>query len=495
MEARRQRLRARRRSVPRSARSICHRTAGSATNRRRATAWCATARAANCGRNYEGLCLTEHAGYVASKADGHLYPVTGDAELVVERAGAIAVAEPGHLADCAYDDRNALRGQQPVRPVDRVARRSTDEAKVVPIASIGVGFPEVLAVRGDVFYRMSDTGGSPSLMAKFRCSAICPLDLARAVPVLQRRFERDRDPGHRRWPASSSRLHRVQASLHDVREGRRAGPQGAEARRRARAVRRRQAVSLAATRRGASSGRARRRSASASRATSKRTLVDSGRKSIPWHEIVALALERLRNIDPISEQRLAANYTDESGAVRLADTAPLGRVSAARPAISTTKSRPRSAEAAQHRAGPPAPPAPPATEARESAAPPPAPLAGAAGAQHGTAADRARQGLQRTLARAFCAALLATLHRALRDVLDDALPIEAGSGTAGDVREQLVLISSMDAPTSIGCAAIASSSLDVRLRLRRWADLPPASAAATFTADDLSRDASDRSFA
>jgi transcriptional repressor NrdR len=49
-------------------------------------------------------------------------------------------------------------------------------------------------------------------------------------------------------------------------------------------------------------------------------LVDSGRKSIPWHEIVALALERLRNIDPVSEARLAANYTDESGAVRLADT-------------------------------------------------------------------------------------------------------------------------------------------------------------------------------
>jgi len=51
-------------------------------------------------------------------------------------------------------------------------------------------------------------------------------------------------------------------------------------------------------------------------------LVDSGRKSIPWHEIVALALERLRNIDPVSEQRLAANYTDESGAVRLANTEP-----------------------------------------------------------------------------------------------------------------------------------------------------------------------------
>ncbi len=52
------------------------------------------------------------------------------------------------------------------------------------------------------------------------------------------------------------------------------------------------------------------------------TLVDSGRKSIPWHEIVALALARLRNIDALSERRLAANYTDDSGAVRLGDPAP-----------------------------------------------------------------------------------------------------------------------------------------------------------------------------
>ena len=30
--------------------------------------------------------------------------------------------------------------------------------------------PEASAVRGDVFYRMSDTGGGPSLMAAFRCA-------------------------------------------------------------------------------------------------------------------------------------------------------------------------------------------------------------------------------------------------------------------------------------------------------------------------------------
>lgn len=47
------------------------------------------------------------------------------------------------------------------------------------------------------------------------------------------------------------------------------------------------------------------------------TLVDSGRKSVPWSDIVTLAMTRLENIDPVSARRLAANYADESGAVRL----------------------------------------------------------------------------------------------------------------------------------------------------------------------------------
>ena len=46
------------------------------------------------------------------------------------------------------------------------------------------------------------------------------------------------------------------------------------------------------------------------------TLVDSGRKSISWSDLVSLSLARLENVDPICAQRLAANYTDESGAVR-----------------------------------------------------------------------------------------------------------------------------------------------------------------------------------
>jgi DNA-binding beta-propeller fold protein YncE len=85
----------------------------------------------------------------------------------VQRAGSIAVADPGHLADCTYDNGTLYVGNNlfGLSTVSRVV-----DGKVVPIASIGVGFPEVLAVRGDVFYRMSDTGGAPSLMSKFRCS-------------------------------------------------------------------------------------------------------------------------------------------------------------------------------------------------------------------------------------------------------------------------------------------------------------------------------------
>jgi transcriptional repressor NrdR len=52
------------------------------------------------------------------------------------------------------------------------------------------------------------------------------------------------------------------------------------------------------------------------------TLVDSGRKSIAWSDIVTLALSRLENVDAVSARRLAANYTDETGAVRFDRTEP-----------------------------------------------------------------------------------------------------------------------------------------------------------------------------
>lgn len=51
------------------------------------------------------------------------------------------------------------------------------------------------------------------------------------------------------------------------------------------------------------------------------TLLDSGRKSVAWRDIASAALARLRNIDPVSAARFAANYTDESGHIRFDDTA------------------------------------------------------------------------------------------------------------------------------------------------------------------------------
>ena len=52
------------------------------------------------------------------------------------------------------------------------------------------------------------------------------------------------------------------------------------------------------------------------------TLVDSGRKSIAWNDIVSLVLDRLKNVDTVTAHRFAANYTDETGVLRFADKAP-----------------------------------------------------------------------------------------------------------------------------------------------------------------------------
>jgi transcriptional repressor NrdR len=45
-------------------------------------------------------------------------------------------------------------------------------------------------------------------------------------------------------------------------------------------------------------------------------LVDSGRKSVTWSDLATHVLDRLANLDAVAAQRFAANYTDESGAVR-----------------------------------------------------------------------------------------------------------------------------------------------------------------------------------
>lgn len=47
------------------------------------------------------------------------------------------------------------------------------------------------------------------------------------------------------------------------------------------------------------------------------TLVDSGRKSVAWSDIVTLAIARLHGLDAVSARRMEADYRDDSGAVRL----------------------------------------------------------------------------------------------------------------------------------------------------------------------------------
>ncbi|MFN0253387.1 MAG: hypothetical protein ACKV2T_41335 [Kofleriaceae bacterium] len=140
------------------------------------------AKVGNCGRDYEGLCLANQppaganacVGFVASRADGHVYCLEQhDGKLRVIHGKSVKIGKSGTLADCAFSDDDRLLvganlfGTDQVVVVEGWADPAT--AKVVPLAPIGVGFPEVIAARGDIVYRMSDTGGAPSLMARYRC--------------------------------------------------------------------------------------------------------------------------------------------------------------------------------------------------------------------------------------------------------------------------------------------------------------------------------------
>ncbi|HEU4614928.1 MAG TPA: hypothetical protein VFS15_22705 [Kofleriaceae bacterium] len=133
-----------------------------------------------CPIDYEGLALAPEphgcAGFACSKGDGHLYCLTEQGgHYVVDRARRIAVtSRKGQLADCAFDERGTLWAGNNVFGLDQVYRidnwQAPEAAKVVSFNAFGVGFPEVIAARDGVIYRMSDTGGAPSLLGKFRCS-------------------------------------------------------------------------------------------------------------------------------------------------------------------------------------------------------------------------------------------------------------------------------------------------------------------------------------
>lgn len=135
----------------------------------------------NCGRNYEGLCLAPVRakgaciGFAASKADGHLYCIVERAgRLAVQHAPAIAVTREGMMADCAFSEDGRLYAGSNAFDAGLVYRvrgwEDPARAKVEPVAPMLIDFPETLAVRGDLIYRMSDTGGAPSLMKKYRCT-------------------------------------------------------------------------------------------------------------------------------------------------------------------------------------------------------------------------------------------------------------------------------------------------------------------------------------
>jgi hypothetical protein len=138
------------------------------------------AKRTNCGRNYEGLCLVPGAvtgrcvGFAAAKADGRLYCVVErGGRLAVEHAGSIAIARPGVVSDCAFSDDGRLLVGTNTFDAGTVYRVTGWEdparAAVTPLGPLLVGFPETIAVRGDVVHVMSDLGGAPSYMKKFRC--------------------------------------------------------------------------------------------------------------------------------------------------------------------------------------------------------------------------------------------------------------------------------------------------------------------------------------
>jgi hypothetical protein len=143
------------------------------------------AKKGNCKRDYEGLCMPAGAptgpctGFVLSRTDGALYCLAEDAtthRFVVREDVKMRVGGglPKSMADCAFDDADHLYVAGNAIDLSRVYRISGWQdlatAKPVLVGALEVGFPEVVAVRGDTVYRMSDTGGSPSALAKFRCT-------------------------------------------------------------------------------------------------------------------------------------------------------------------------------------------------------------------------------------------------------------------------------------------------------------------------------------
>jgi hypothetical protein len=85
----------------------------------------------------------------------------------------IRIARPGVLSDCAFAEDGTLYAASNLFDAGNVYRvvgwREPSEAKIEVVGALGIGFPETIAVKGDLIYRMSDTGAAPSMMRKLRC--------------------------------------------------------------------------------------------------------------------------------------------------------------------------------------------------------------------------------------------------------------------------------------------------------------------------------------
>ena len=143
---------------------------------------CDTPRRSNCGRNFEGLCLAEPPpasgciGFAAAKHDGQLICLTIGAgeHLVADPARTIEVARPHALSGCTiagdllYTGNNVFGGNAVVR----ISGWSTPaRAQQISLGALGPGFSEAIAVDpAGAITRFSDTGGAPSLMAKYSCA-------------------------------------------------------------------------------------------------------------------------------------------------------------------------------------------------------------------------------------------------------------------------------------------------------------------------------------
>ena len=80
------------------------------------------------------------------------------------------------MADCAFAPDGTLYAADNIFGMNEVYRidnwADPAHAKLTEIGQLGVGFPEGIAVKDNEIWRMSDTGGAPSMMAKFRCTAV-----------------------------------------------------------------------------------------------------------------------------------------------------------------------------------------------------------------------------------------------------------------------------------------------------------------------------------